>query len=383
MSTDTDTELERLVDEIIVAAGIDQNADLIHHILVDGIRIGRDRADRLDLKIASSALGEMRQAFRMFARFRGRDKVTVFGSARTRPDDVLYRMAREVARRLAAHDWMVVTGAGPGIMQAATEGAGPDHSIGVSIRLPFESLNPAFDDADGGSLVQMKYFFTRKLMLVKESKGFVVIPGGFGTFDELFELLTLQQTGKAVPVPIVLLDRPAGPTAQDAPAAPTAAAAAEGTNAEPGEERWNGGEHPHPGTGYWAGMRRFAEEQLVPASLIAADDLDRVLITDDVDRAVEEILGFWRDYDSLRWVGPRLVLRLRHAPTDAELADLQERFGRLSPDLPIQRTAPLRPEIRDDDRVELPRILLQPAPQQIGRLHQLIRAINALPSAGR
>ncbi|MFT8636578.1 MAG: LOG family protein [Pseudoclavibacter sp.] len=334
------------------------NADLVERILADGVGVGQDGADRLDLKIASTALAEMREAFSLFAQYRGRPKVTVFGSARTQPDDVIYGMTRAVASRLADRGWMVVTGAGPGVMRAAAEGAGDDHSIGVSIRLPFEAPNPTF--ADAGNLVTMKYFFTRKLMLVKESKGFVCVPGGFGTLDELFELLTLQQTGKGSPTPIVLLDRPVD--AQDA-----------ATDADGGRT--------HPVESFWSGLRRFADEQLIPSGVISADDLDRVLITDSVDAAVEEISGFWRNYDSLRWVGSRLILRLRAEPTDAELAQLNRDFRFLSPELGIVRTHPLRPEVKDQDRLSLPRLALQPSPRQIGRLHQLIRAVNALPSA--
>lgn len=355
----SETPLDRALRDVIEAAGIPANADLVERILADGVGVGQDGADRLDLKIASTALAEMREAFDLFAQYRGRPKVTVFGSARTQPDDVIYGMTRAVTSRLADRGWMVVTGAGPGVMQAATEGAGDDHSIGVSIRLPFEAPNPTF--ADAGNLVTMKYFFTRKLMLVKESKGFVCVPGGFGTLDELFELLTLQQTGKGSPTPIVLLDRPVD---------------ADG-GASTGADRGR----THPVESFWSGLRRFADEQLIPSGVISADDLDLVLITDSVDAAVEEISGFWRNYDSLRWVGSRLILRLRAEPTDAELAQLNRDFRVLSPELGIVRTHPLRPEVKDQDRLALPRLALQPSPRQIGRLHQLIRAVNALPSA--
>ena len=232
-------------------------------------------------------------------------------------------------------------GAGPGIMQAAAEGAGPRMSLGVSIRLPFEERPNALVAPDAQQ-VEMKYFFTRKLMLVKESRGFICLPGGFGTLDEMFELLTLQQTGKAVPTPIVLLDEPGG--------------------------------------GFWAGLRRFVQEQLVPNGLIAPDDFDRVLITDSAAAAAAEVSGFWRNYDSLRWVGDRLVLRMRTPPTDAELAALQTEFGALAKGR-IRRTEPLEAERADDDRLGLPRLVLRLRPKRVGDLHRLIRAINALPSA--
>ena len=169
-----------------------------------------DDPDTLDLKIASAAITEMRDAFAMFAPYKGVPKVSIFGSARTEPDDPLYDQTRRVAKQLADAGWMVVTGAGPGIMEAGMEGAGVERSIGVSIRLPFETgANSIIADDD--KHVSMKYFFTRKLMLVKESAAFICLPGGFGTLDETFELLTLTQTGKGIPVPIVFLDTPGDP----------------------------------------------------------------------------------------------------------------------------------------------------------------------------
>ncbi|MGA0568763.1 TIGR00730 family Rossman fold protein [Rathayibacter sp. KR2-224] len=332
------------IRESVEAAGIQENRDLVLRILTTGIGLGTDAPGRLDLKIVSAALEEMRAAFRLFAPYSDVPKVTIFGSARTRQQDALYRQTTLVASTLADRGWMAVTGAGPGIMQAAVEGAGHDRSIGVSIRLPFEE-HP--DDAlqDEPNVVTMKYFFTRKLMLVKESRGFICLPGGFGTLDEMFELLTLQQTGKAEPVPIVLLDAP-------------------------------GGE-------FWDALQRFVDEQLIPTGVISPHDFDRVLITDSVDAAVAEITGFWRNYDSMRWVGRRLVLRLNAEPTDAEIASLDESFRDLALEGGIQRTEPLRAERADHDKLDLPRLVLRLNQFRVGELHRLIRAINALPSAPR
>nr|WP_315267559.1 TIGR00730 family Rossman fold protein [Microbacterium lemovicicum] len=326
----------------IETAGITESADLVARILATGIGMGLDRTDRLDLKITTAALSEMRAAFRLFAPFSDVPKVTIFGSARTRPDDAAYRQASDVAAALAGHGWMVVTGAGPGIMQAAAEGAGPDHSLGVSIRLPFEQRPNAIVEANARN-VAMKYFFTRKLMLVKESSGFVCVPGGFGTLDEMFELLTLQQTGKAEPTPVVLLDEPGGT--------------------------------------FWKGLETFVHEHLETAGVISPHDFDRVVITDSVDEATAEIMGFWRNYDSMRWVGGRLVLRLKAAPTDEEIEELNERFTSLLADGRIERTEPLRVERDDDDRLHLPRLVLRLNQWRVGELHRLIRALNALLSA--
>ncbi|QXC62061.1 TIGR00730 family Rossman fold protein [Aquihabitans sp. G128] len=335
-------EVAAKVRELLDATGVEANRDQIGEILATAVRLAHDGTDRLDLKITSSALAEMRNAFRIFAPFHDVPKVTIFGSARTRTDDPLYAQAHEAARALADQGWMVVTGAGPGIMQAAMEGAGADRSIGVSIRLPFETrANDVIHDDP--KHVSMKYFFTRKLMLVKESRGFLSVPGGFGTLDETFELLTLQQTGKAEPTPIVLLDVPGGT--------------------------------------FWQGFQRFVDEQLVSIGVVSPDDLDRVLITDSVDAAVAEIVGFWRNYDSLRWVGKRLVLRLRAEPTDAEVGALNEQFGDLLVEGRIERSGPLGPERSSHDQEHLPRLVLSLDQHRVGGLHRLIRAVNALGSA--
>ena len=237
---------------------------------------------------------------------------------------------------------MVVTGAGPGIMAAATEGAGPDAASASRIRLPFEE-GPDEPLAGPTELVAMKYFFTRKLMLMKESSGFVCLPGGFGTLDETFELLTLQQTGKATPAPIVLLDV--------------------------------------PGRTYWEGWQRFLDDELVAAGWVSPRDTNLFVVTDDVDAAVDAIRGFWRNYDSLRWVGDRLVIRLRAAPTDAEVADLNQRFADLCLEGGIERTDPLPAEVSDNDRLDLPRLIMRFDVRKGGEFRDLIRALNQLESA--
>ena len=338
-------DIETAIDELIAEAGITSQRGLIRRLLRASLGMGQDRAGRLNLKISAAALEEMRNAFRIFAPFVGTPKVTIFGSARTQDHDPLWLEAEAVSKRLAEQGWMVVTGAGPGIMEAAATGAGPEQSLGVSIRLPFEQV-PADLHAGIDRLVTMKYFFTRKLMLVKESRGFVCLPGGFGTLDETFELLTLQQTGKMVPVPIVLLDRPGGD--------------------------------------FWRGFERFVLEQLEGSGMISPGDLDRLLITDSVEAASEEITGFWRNYDSLRWVDRQLVMRLRAVPTDEEIDGLNEQFASLLSEGRIERTDPLPPELgdRDDrDTLDLPRIVFTPVQRKVGELHRVIRAVNELSSA--
>ncbi|MGH9225834.1 MAG: TIGR00730 family Rossman fold protein, partial [Acidimicrobiales bacterium] len=337
-----DPDLDRRLLELLGdRPGNDEDRNLLFEMLATVVRMAGDNVDRLNLKITNAALKEMRQAFRVFAPFREVPKITIFGSARTRPEDPLYAQARDLAATLARQGWMVVTGAGPGIMAAGAQGAGPDRSIGVNIRLPFEEANPYI--AADPKLVSMKYFFTRKLMLMKESAGFVVLPGGFGTLDETFELLTLLQTGKAAPAPLVLLEVPGGT--------------------------------------YWQAFNRFIQEELAARAMVDANDQLLYRITDEVEDAANEILGFYRNYHSLRYVGHQLVIRLRAAPTDDEVAALNEPFADIVTDGRIEATGPLGAEVADDDHVELARLVLRFDRMQSGRLRALIDALNDLPSA--
>jgi hypothetical protein len=298
----------------------------------------------IDLKVADSALAEMAEAFRVFRPYRAERKVTIFGSARTEPDHPAYRCTRDLAAAMAGAGWMVVTGAGPGIMSAGMEGAGRDRSIGVNIRLPFEQgANPFI--AQDPKLVEMRYFFTRKLMLIKESDGFVVMPGGFGTLDEGYELLTLLQTGKAEPAPVVMLDVPGGT--------------------------------------YWKGWDGFLRDDVEPRGLISPEDRSLFLITDDVEEATGEILGFYRNYHSCRWVGDLLVMRLLAAPDRAALARLNQEFADIVTDGVMRLSNPLPPERSSDDHLDLPRLVFRFDKVHYGRLRQLIDAINAIPPAGR
>ncbi len=335
---ETDGLLNGLLDRIDPPADRDQ----LFEILVTATRLAGDGAGRLDLKITNGALKEMRSAFKAFAPYRDMPKATMFGSARTLADDPAYDQARALARRLAGQGWMVVTGAGPGIMAAGLEGAGRERSFGVNIRLPFEQSANEFIVGDE-KLVSMKYFFTRKLMLIKESRGFVSLPGGFGTLDETFELLTLQQTGKAEPAPIVLLDEPGG--------------------------------------SFWTGWRDFLDAEVASRGLIDSADSGLFLITDDVEAAAAELVDFYRNYHSIRWVGDRLVIRLESAPTDAELARLNEDFADVCARGRIERTEPLAPELAGADRLDKARLVLDFDIFRYGRLRALVDALNALASA--
>jgi len=335
-------DLDTRVADLLAATGARVDLDLLGDILVSAVKLAGDGADRLDLKITNAALKEMREAFKVFSPYRQVPKVTIFGSARTLPEDPLYGQARRLAAALAAAGWMVVTGAGPGIMAAGAEGAGRARSLGVNIRLPFEQSANAFIVSDP-KLVEMKYFFTRKLMLLKESAGFAVLPGGFGTLDEAFELLTLLQTGKAAPAPIVLVDVPGG--------------------------------------SYWQAWDNFVRGEVTPRGLVSEDDLVLYLVTDDVVAAAGEILGFFRNYHSIRYVGDLLVMRLRRAPDPDELDQLNSRFASICVEGRIEATGALSPEIAGDDHVDLPRIAFRFDRMSHGRLRALIDTVNRFGTA--
>ena len=335
-------ELRARAHILLEELGITTDARLAEELLTEALGLVTDRPHRLDLKIATAALAEMRDAFSVFEPYRDVPKVTIFGSARTMTHDPLYEQAHRIAEDLATAGWMVVTGAGPGIMQAAMEGAGRERSIGVSIRLPFEQGANAVIAGDE-KYVSMKYFFTRKLMLVKESRAFVCLPGGFGTLDETFELLTLTQTGKGLPVPIVFLDT--------------------------------------PGDRYWETVHDFVVNQLVRRGLVASGDTALYRITDSSQEALDEIARFYANYDSIRYVGDELVIRLRYAPTAEQVEELNARFGHIVSAGAIRRVEPFPIERRQGDRVELPRIAFVFAKHGYGDLRAMIDLLNGFPAA--
>jgi uncharacterized protein (TIGR00730 family) len=331
-----DPEFDAQITQLVEQAGA-ENSDLVFELVVSALRMARDRADRGDLKIANAALKEMRYAFHVFAPYRGERKLAIFGSARTERDSPLYDQARRLAMAMAAHDWMVITGAGPGIMEAGVEGAGPDNAFGVSIRLPFEAATSQFLAGDP-KLVNFRYFFTRKLLFVKEAHGFVMLPGGFGTMDETFELLTLVQTGKTQPAPIVLLDTPGGT--------------------------------------YWQSWRDFLERELLANGYVGKHDPNLMLITDDVERAVDEVTGFYSNYHSQRYVEGILVIRLQHAPDDAALDALNDEFADIVARGRIERIEATPAERGDDDHVDLERIAFRFDRHNFARLRELIDRLN-------
>ena len=333
-----DDVLDESVRALLDEAGLDSGDRHLFDMAVSVLRIGREDADRLDLKIVAATLKELRYAFEVFAPHRHVRKAAVFGSARTAVDAPAYAAAREVGAALAARRWHIITGGGPGIMTAAVQGAGRDSSWAVSIQLPFEKENVDSLLAPGRS-VNFRYFFNRKLTFMRESSGYVLLPGGFGTLDEAFELLTLLQTGRELPAPVVLFE-------------PT-------------------------GDAYWRSFRHFLEVELADEGLVKPEDLELFRITSDVEEAASIICDFYRRYHSMRYTGGRLVLRLTEDISDQLLAELNAEYSDLVADGRIERCGPTEAELADDDVPELPRIRLRFVDTHFARLHAMIRAINA------
>jgi uncharacterized protein (TIGR00730 family) len=312
--------------------------ELIERIKESADKFAADGTSRGDLKLVSRALKELRYAFKVFSPYRSRKKVSVFGSARTRPEEPSYKQALEFGRAIAAHGWLVVTGAASGIMEAGHRGAGRENSMGVNIMLPFEQYaNPVI--AGDPKLVHMKYFFTRKLMFVKECEAVCHLPGGFGTLDEGLEVLTLLQTGKRDMVPVVLLDEPGGD--------------------------------------YWLELQDFIERMLLKRGLISPEDLSLYKLTDDVDAAVAEIVNFYRVYDSMRYVRDKLVLRLKADLDPRTLERINAEFTDILTDGAIELTGALPEEKDEAEKLDLPRLAFNFNRRSLGRLRQLIDLLNA------
>ena len=316
--------------------------ELVTSLLASVHDLAQPSTDLLDLKIADTALAEMAEAFALFRQYRPIQKLTMFGSARTLPDDPVYLLAKDLAASLAAQGWMVVTGAGPGIMQAGAEGAGRENSMGVNIRLPMEQGANPFIDKDS-KLVEMRYFFTRKLILGKESDAYAALPGGFGTLDEVFELLTLIQTGKAQPAPIVLVETDGGT--------------------------------------YWHRWSQFVVTETIEKNYVSSEDTSLYRVVNSVDEAMDEINTFYRNYQSSRFVGDLLVMRVLTVPSRAELDDLNRRFGDLLVAGVIRTSDPLPPEVLTNDALHLGRVTLRFNRLTYGRLRQFIDALNECTGA--
>ncbi|MFV2065892.1 MAG: TIGR00730 family Rossman fold protein [Pirellulales bacterium] len=314
-----------------------RTADLIERIKESADKLHTDHTSRGDLKILSRALRELSYAFKVFSPYRSQRKVTVFGSARTGREDRAYQLAVDFGKAMADRKWLVLTGAASGIMEAGHIGAGRDWSMGLNIMLPFEQAANSVIAGDH-KLVNMKYFFTRKLMFVKECDAVVLFPGGFGTLDEGLEVLTLLQTGKRDMVPVVFIDTPDG--------------------------------------GYWRQFHQFIVDQLLDGGMIAREDLSIYRLTDNVSDAVDEIMQFYRVYHSMRYVRAQLVLRLQHELAPVLLEAINANFDDLLVDGRFEQQGPLKDERDEPNLAHLPRLVFRFDRRSLGRLRQLIDVIN-------
>jgi uncharacterized protein (TIGR00730 family) len=325
------------VRELVRDWGTAKSPELIEEMIITALKMARDEMSVADLKLINRSVKEMRYAAKVFAPFQHLRKVVVFGSSRILPDAPECKLAEEFARAMVAHDYMVITGGGEGIMGAAQRGAGREKSFGLNIRLPFEQRPNDTINGDP-KLINFNYFFTRKLSFVKETHAFALFPGGLGTMDETFEVLTLMQTGKARVIPVVLIDRAGG--------------------------------------GYWETWLKFLTNHLFRIGFVSPEDFHFFKIFHSADAAIAEILQFYRVYHSARWVGEQLVIRLSHRLSAKAVADLNKNFADLVRSGEMVQGSALRQEKNEPDIWELPRLILAPYRHSFGRFRQLIDAIN-------
>ena len=335
----TDPELQKRIRELIQYKGGGFNEGEVADIIENALKLLVSVKDTGDVRIIKTALRELRYAFRLFAPYMGKRKVSIFGSARMQPDAPEYKQASEFGRKITEAGFMVITGAGGGIMQAGHEGAGPAKSFGVNIRLPWEqAANPVI--AEDKKLVTFKYFFTRKLIFIRHSDAIVLFPGGFGTFDEGYEALTLMQTGKSQLLPLVLIDKPGG--------------------------------------NFWKTWDTYIRDHLLKSKLISPDDTSLYQITDNVDEAVNIITRFYRNFHSTRFVRDLFVIRLKNAPSASALAKLSNEFADIIVEGKMEAIKPTPDEIEDNDHLDLARIAFAFNRRDYGRLRQLVDALNGL-----
>lgn len=334
-----DPELKRRIEELIAFKGGGHNPEAVADIIENALKLLSDVEDTGDIRVIQTAVRELRYAYRLFAPYAHKRKVTIFGSARTQPNKLEYQQAVEFGRKIVQAGWMVITGAGPGIMQAGHEGAGAENSFGANIRLPWEQgANPVIAQDD--KLVTFKYFFTRKLTFIRHSDAIVLFPGGFGTMDEGYEAITLMQTGKSQLMPLVLVDKPGGT--------------------------------------YWKTWDKNVREHLLRDTLISPDDLNLYRITDNADEAVKIVTRFYRNFHSTRFVKDLFVIRLRHAPTDTAIEALNEDYADIIVGPPIRKIDPTPEEREDKELLDHQRIAFGFNRRDYGRLRQLVDVLNSL-----
>lgn len=338
----TNGEIDTLIDQLIEKVGV-HHPYIIREMILSALKAGQDTDYLADLKLMRTTMKEMRYTNKIFEPYRSRRKVTIFGSARTAPDRPIYKKCVEFSRLLANHDYMVITGGGGGIMQAGNEGAGEENSFAVNIQLPFEQSTNQVMAKSKRSLIY-KYFFNRKVAFLKEADAIALFPGGFGTMDEAMEAITLLQTGKNPPVPIVLVDDDDGGC---------------------GEE-------------YWGKWFEFCRDILLTKGLISGEDFGLFTITRSAEEAVEVIHNFYKVYHSSRYVDNLLVIRLNKELTEAQINILENEFAEiLLPGTHIKAITALEQEKDQPDLWELPRLTIEFNRRSYGLLNSFIRQINS------
>jgi uncharacterized protein (TIGR00730 family) len=327
-----------LIQQLINLVDGVQRPEIVREMIIASLKAGQEDDEGVDLKLMNTSLKEMRFTAKAFGPYRHIKKVTIFGSARTGPDEMPFRMAYDLGKKLSESGYMVITGGGPGIMRAAHEGAGPDYSFGVNIRLPFEQkVNPIIERDPKN--INYKYFFNRKIAFLKESDAIVLFPGGFGTQDEAMETLTLVQTGKRNPVPIIFMDDP--------------------------EDK------------YWTGWMHFMEGKLLSKGYISESDLSLFEIVDSAQAAVHIINHFYSRYHSLRYIGDVLVIRLSSPMSEKKVQELGDQFSDiLRPHGEMYLSGPLAEESSEHEIKDLPRLIIDFKRENFGRLRELIDVIN-------
>lgn len=330
--------VETAIEQLIEQAGDIRRPRIVREMILAALKAGQEDDGGVDLKLMGTSIKEMRYTAKIFGAYRHIKKVTVFGSARTRPDEKIYQMARQLGQKLAESGYMVITGGGPGIMQAVHEGAGPEKSFGVNILLPFEQQpNPVMEG--NAKNISYKYFFNRKVAFLKESDAVILFPGGFGTHDEGTETLTLAQTGKRNPLPLILFDEPDGT--------------------------------------YWNGWLRFVKEELLGGGYISDSDMHLVEQSDSVTDVVDRIDRFYSRYHSIRHVGGQMVLRLTSPLETKRIDELNVHFADiLIPGGKIHLSGPLDAEADEPGISHLPRLVIDFNRKHYGRLKALIDAVN-------
>jgi len=330
-------KVDKAVTQLANLYGSRETEELLRQIITTAVKLGKDGIDKGDLKLINSSLKELRYAFKVFSPFRKKRKVIVFGSARAKTKSSSYKLAEEFSREIVKRGLMVITGAGPGIMEAANKGAGVKKSFGVNIRLPFEQ-QPNRYVKKGPHLINFKYFFTRKLVFIKESDATVLFPGGYGTHDENFENLTLIQTGKCRPRPVILME-------------------------------------PRGGN-YWKGWMNFVKKHLLKKGYISKDDLNLFVHTTSPKEAADYIENFYKVYHSIRYIKDFTVFRLQHPLPDEFLCSVKRKFKDILIGGYIKNSGPLKEELDKDEYPYLPRLVMKFKKGEYGRLCELVHTIN-------